>query len=90
MMDEPVDHGSGHAVITEDFALAPEPFVAGDDQAGPVAGETSWKNRLAASVQRGVAHLVDSQHPLYRILEVSSCPTHVTRLSKPQANPSSD
>jgi hypothetical protein len=56
VVDESVDHGGGDDLVTEDLAPAAERLVGGDDQAGALiaAGDTNWKNRLAASGSKGM------------------------------------
>jgi hypothetical protein len=62
-VDEPVDHGCGNDVVTEDIAPADEGFVAGDDQARAfVAGRDELEEQVRGfGFERDVADLVDDQ-----------------------------
>ena len=68
MVDEPVDHGGGNGVVTEDFAPAPEGLVAGDDDRCPlVAGRDQLEEQVGGFGFEGqVADFVDDQHGIAR------------------------
>jgi hypothetical protein len=65
VVDEPVDHGGGHHVVTEDFAPPAEGLVGRDDQAGPfVAARDELEEQVRGlGLERDVADLVALRRP---------------------------
>jgi site-specific DNA recombinase len=63
VVDEPVDHGRGDDVVTEDLAPAAEHFVAGHDQARAfVSARYQLEEQVCCfGFERDVADLVDDQ-----------------------------